>query len=152
MEILGYEYIHKLLKPLFKSRQYKIALKQTLTLTLKLGVTLVLTVTQVYVFFNLCQVTSAATLKPLGSLQLKVSTTKHGHPVLIMHMPATLWKLPTSSPLTAEAHQPTASVVSVSPPHTHQTHSDNIHSLTCQYHPQADNNPTDKVRCNVTNW
>ena len=28
-----------------------------LTLTLKLGVTLVLTVTQVYVFVNLCQVT-----------------------------------------------------------------------------------------------
>ena len=42
-------------KTLTKLRQSKIALKQTLTL--KLGVTPVLTVTQVYVFVNLCQVT-----------------------------------------------------------------------------------------------
>ena len=40
----------------------KIALNQTLTL--KLGVTLVLTVTQVYVFVNLHRVTSPATLRP----------------------------------------------------------------------------------------
>ena len=40
---------------LFKIRQNKIALKQTLTL--KLGVTLVLTVTQVYVFINIRKVT-----------------------------------------------------------------------------------------------
>ena len=51
MAILDYEDINKLLKPLFKIRQSKIALKQTLTL--KLGVTLVLTVTQVYIFINL---------------------------------------------------------------------------------------------------
>ena len=40
----------------FYNRQSKIALQQTLTL--QLGVTLVLTVTQVYVFVNLCRVTS----------------------------------------------------------------------------------------------
>ena len=40
--------INKLLKPILKIRQRKIALNQTLTL--KLGATLVLTVTQVYVF------------------------------------------------------------------------------------------------------
>ena len=50
-----YEYINKPLKPLFKIRQRKIALKQILTL--KLGVTLVLTVTQVYVSVNLRRVT-----------------------------------------------------------------------------------------------
>ena len=37
-------------------RQSKMALKQALTL--KLGVTLVMTVTQVYVFVNLCRVTT----------------------------------------------------------------------------------------------
>ena len=42
-------------KTFFKIRQSKIALKQALTL--KLGVTLVVTVTQVYVFVNLCRVT-----------------------------------------------------------------------------------------------
>ena len=42
--------IAKLLKPFFKIRQSKIALNHTLTL--KLGVTLVLNVTQVYEFFN----------------------------------------------------------------------------------------------------
>ena len=52
--ILGHEYINGT-KTLFEIRQSKIALKQTLTL--KLGVTLVLTVTQVYVFVNLRQVT-----------------------------------------------------------------------------------------------
>ena len=46
-----HEYINKRLKPFFKIRQSKIALKQALTL--KLGVTLVVTVTQVYVFINL---------------------------------------------------------------------------------------------------
>ena len=56
MAILAYEYINKLLKPFFKIRQSKIALNQTLTL--KLGVTLVLTVTQVYDFVNPCQETS----------------------------------------------------------------------------------------------
>ena len=50
--ILGYEYINKVLKPLI--RESKIALKQTLTL--KLGVTPVWIVTQVYVFVNLCRV------------------------------------------------------------------------------------------------
>ena len=50
-----HEYINKLLKTLFKIWQSKIALKQTLTL--KLGVTLVLTVTEVYGFVNLHQVT-----------------------------------------------------------------------------------------------
>ena len=59
MAILGHEHINKLLKPFYKLRQSKIALNQTLTL--KLGVTLVLTVTQVYVFVNLRRVTSAAT-------------------------------------------------------------------------------------------
>ena len=49
-------------KILFKIRQGKIALKQTLTL--KLGVTLVTTVTQVYVFVKLRQVTTVPTLKP----------------------------------------------------------------------------------------
>ena len=43
-------------KSLFKIRQSKIALRQTLTL--KLGVTLVLTVTHVYVFVNLRRVTA----------------------------------------------------------------------------------------------
>ena len=43
-------------KTLFKIRQSKIAVNQALTL--KLGVTLVLTVTQVYVFVNLRQVTN----------------------------------------------------------------------------------------------
>ena len=62
MAILGHEYINKLLKPFFKIRQSKISLNQTLTL--KLGVTLVLTVTQVYVFVNLRWETSAATLIP----------------------------------------------------------------------------------------
>ena len=42
--------IAKLLKPFFKIRQSKIALNQTLTL--KLGVTLVLNVTRVYDFVN----------------------------------------------------------------------------------------------------
>ena len=46
-------------KTLFKIRQSKIVLKQTLTL--KLGVTLVLTVKQVYDFVNLRR----ATLSPL---------------------------------------------------------------------------------------
>ena len=46
-----YEYINELLKSFLNS---KIALKQTPTL--KLGVTLVLTVTQAYVFANLRQV------------------------------------------------------------------------------------------------
>ena len=55
-----HEYINKLLKPFFKIRQSKIALNQTITL--KLGVTLVLTVTQVYAFVNLRRVTSTATL------------------------------------------------------------------------------------------
>ena len=41
---------------LFKIRKSKIALKHTLTL--KVGVTLVVTVTQVYVFVNLCRKTS----------------------------------------------------------------------------------------------
>ena len=50
MAILGQEYINKLLKPFFQIRQSNIALNQTLTL--KLGVTLVLTVTQVYDFVN----------------------------------------------------------------------------------------------------
>ena len=45
----GHEYINK---PLKQIRQSKIALNQTLTL--KLGVTLVLTVTQVYDFINPC--------------------------------------------------------------------------------------------------
>ena len=57
-----HEYINELLKPFFKIRESKIALNQTLTL--KLGVTLVLTVTQVYVFVNLRRVTSPATLRP----------------------------------------------------------------------------------------
>ena len=48
-------------KPFFRIRQSKIALNQTLTL--KLGVTLVLTVTQVYVFVNLRRETSTATLR-----------------------------------------------------------------------------------------
>ena len=39
---MAHEYINKLLKPIFKIRQRKIALNQTLTL--KLGATLVLTV------------------------------------------------------------------------------------------------------------
>ena len=43
--------INELLKPLFKIKHGKVTLNQTLTL--KLGVTLVLTVTQVYVFVNL---------------------------------------------------------------------------------------------------
>ena len=51
--ILGHEYINEVLKPF--AWQSKIALKQTLIL--KLGVTLVLTVTQVYVFVNLRRVT-----------------------------------------------------------------------------------------------
>ena len=55
--ILVHEYINKLLKPF---RQSKIALNHTLTL--KLGVTLVLTVTQVYDFVNPRQETSPATL------------------------------------------------------------------------------------------
>ena len=47
-----YEYINKLYtKTLFKVRQSKIVAKQTLTL--KLELTLVMTVTQVYVFANL---------------------------------------------------------------------------------------------------
>jgi len=45
-----HEYINKLLKAFFKIRQSKITLNQTLTI--KLGVTLVLTVTQVYDFIN----------------------------------------------------------------------------------------------------
>ena len=60
MAILVHEYINKLLKPFFKIRESKIALNQTLTM--KLGVTLVLTVTQVYVFVNLRRVTSPATV------------------------------------------------------------------------------------------
>ena len=47
--------IRQVVHPNLKNRQSKIALKQTLTL--KLGVTLLLTVTQVYVFVNLCRVT-----------------------------------------------------------------------------------------------
>ena len=47
--IFGHEYINKLLKS-FKIRKSKIALNKTLTL--KLGVTLVLTVTRAYVFVN----------------------------------------------------------------------------------------------------
>ena len=46
----------KLLKPFFKIRQSKIALNKALTL--KLGITLVLTVTQVYDFVNPRQETS----------------------------------------------------------------------------------------------
>ena len=53
---LGFMNILMSHKSLFKIRQSKIALKQTLTL--KLGVTLVLTVTQVYVFVNLRRVTA----------------------------------------------------------------------------------------------
>ena len=51
-----HEYINE---TVFKIRQGKIALKQALTL--KLGVTLILTVTQVYVFVNLHQVTNIPT-------------------------------------------------------------------------------------------
>ena len=51
-----HEYINELLKPFLKFRQSKIVLKQILTL--KLGVTLVLTVTQVFVFVNLRRVTT----------------------------------------------------------------------------------------------
>ena len=51
-----HEHINELLKPFFEIRQSKIALMQTLTL--RLGVTLVLTVTQVYVFIDLCLATS----------------------------------------------------------------------------------------------
>ena len=54
----GHEYINKLLKPIFKIRQSKIALNQTY---LKLGVTLVLSVTQVYDFVNPRQKTSLPT-------------------------------------------------------------------------------------------
>ena len=56
-----YEYINKLLKPFFKIRRSKIALNKTLTL--KLGVTLVLTVTQVYDFVNPRQETSPVILR-----------------------------------------------------------------------------------------
>ena len=48
MSIKDHEYINKLLKPFFKIRQSKIALNQTLTL--ELGVTQVLTITQAYDF------------------------------------------------------------------------------------------------------
>ena len=68
MAILAHEYINKLLKPIFKIRQRKIALNQTLTL--KLGATLVLTVTQVYVFVNLRRVTFPAMLSSLLHLPL----------------------------------------------------------------------------------
>ena len=54
--IFGFMNILMTTKTLFKIRQSKIALKQTLTL--KLGEILVLTVTQVYVFVNLCRKTS----------------------------------------------------------------------------------------------
>ena len=73
MAILVHEYINELLKPFLKIRESKIALNQTLTL--KLGVTLVLTVTQVYVFVNLRRVTSPATLRPLQYNSLFLITT-----------------------------------------------------------------------------
>ena len=53
MVIFGYEYINKLLKPFLKLGKARLPYKQTLTL--KLGVTLILTVTQVYVFITLRQ-------------------------------------------------------------------------------------------------
>ena len=53
--IWGYDYINELIKPDFKIRQSKIALKETPIL--KLGVTLVLTESQVYVFVILHQET-----------------------------------------------------------------------------------------------
>ena len=52
---ISHEYINELLKPFLKLGEARLPIKQTLTL--KLGVTLVLTVTQVYVFINLRQVT-----------------------------------------------------------------------------------------------
>ena len=76
MAILAHEYINKLLKPIFKIRQSNIALNQTLTL--KLGVTLVLTVTQVYVFVNLRRVTSAATLRAQKKTSEKRPTSLQG--------------------------------------------------------------------------
>ena len=47
---------------------------------------------------------------------LKVPTVKHGPPAVTMDMSATLWKLPTSSPLTAEGCQHTTSIRSISLP------------------------------------
>ena len=52
-KIWSYRYINQLLKTRFKIRQTEIALKETPTL--KLGLTLVMTVTQNCVFVNLCR-------------------------------------------------------------------------------------------------
>ena len=52
-KIWSYRYINQLLKTRFKIRQTEIALKETSTL--KLGLTLVMTVTQNCVFVNLCR-------------------------------------------------------------------------------------------------
>ena len=54
--MLGHEYINNLPKPNFKFRQSKITIKETPTL--KLGLTPVMTVTQVCIFVNLCRETT----------------------------------------------------------------------------------------------
>ena len=56
----NFGFINEILKPNFKIRQSKITLKETPTL--KLGLTPVMTITQVYVFVNLRRETSIAYL------------------------------------------------------------------------------------------
>ena len=52
----------------------------------------------------------AKRIKPLGCLQLEVSTIERKLPAAMMDMPATLWKHSASLPLSAEACQLTTSI------------------------------------------
>ena len=76
--------IAKLLKPFFKIRQSKIALNQTLTL--KLGVTLVLNVTRVYDFVNpAAPLSMAMTKAKINSGVLRPKILNHFGAVKVVH-------------------------------------------------------------------